>query len=49
LVSYAIAQEELRPTRVFIVWAALSLVIAVGAFWLMLQPMEMRAVSLTSG
>jgi hypothetical protein len=50
LVSYAIATaEELRPVRVFIVWAVLSLVIAAGAFWLMSQPMEMRAVTLGGG
>jgi hypothetical protein len=50
LVSYAIATaEEMRPMRVFIVWAALSAIIAAGAFWLMSQPMEMRAVSLGSG
>src|SRR6185436_15682240 len=45
LVSYAIAtSEEVRPLRVFMVWAALSIIIAIGAFWLMSQPMEMRAV-----
>lgn len=50
LVSYAIAAaEEVRPARVFVVWAALSLIIAAGAFWLMLQPMEMRAVALGTG
>ena len=50
LVSYGIAAaEEIRPGRVFIVWAALSVVIAIGAFWLMSQPMEMRAVVLGSG
>ena len=50
LVSYAIATaEEVRPMRVFIVWAALSILIAIGAFWLMSQPMEMRAVTLGSG
>src|SRR6185503_17836080 len=50
LVSYGIAMaEEVRPVRVFIIWAALSLVIAAGAFWLMSQPMEMRAVALGSG
>jgi hypothetical protein len=50
LVSYAIATaEEIRPVRVFIVWAVLALIIAVGAFWLMSQPMEMRAVALGSG
>ena len=50
LVSYAIASaDEARPTRVFVVWAVLSIVIAVAAFWLMSQPMEMRAVTLGSG
>jgi ferredoxin len=50
LVSYGIAAaEEVRPLRVFIVWALLSLIIAAGAFWLMSQPMEMRAVTLGSG
>jgi hypothetical protein len=34
---------------VFVVWAALATIIAVGAFWLMSQPMEMRAISLGSG
>ena len=49
LVSYAIAaSEEVRPMRVFIVWAALSVIIAAGAFWLMSQPMEMRAIGLGS-
>jgi len=50
LVSYAIAAaEETKPMRVFVVWAALAVVIAVAAFWLMSQPMEMRAVALGSG
>jgi ferredoxin len=50
LVTYAIAAaDERRPLRVFVVWAALSMIIAAGAFWLMSQPMEMRAVSLGSG
>lgn len=50
LVSYGIATaEELHPVRVFIVWATLSFIIAAGAFWLMSQPMEMRAVALGSG
>jgi lipid-A-disaccharide synthase-like uncharacterized protein len=50
LVSYAIATaEEVRPGRVFVIWAALSLIIAAGAFWLMSQPMEMRAITLGSG
>lgn len=46
LVSYGIAAiEEVRPRRVFTLWAALALVIAIGAFWLMSQPMEMRAIA----
>jgi polyferredoxin len=50
LVSYAIATaEEMRAGRVFIVWAGLSVIIAAGAFWLMSQPMEMRAVALGGG
>ncbi len=50
LVSYAIASaDELRPMRVFVVWAVLSIVIAAAAFWLMSQPMEMRAVALGGG
>jgi hypothetical protein len=50
LVSYGIAAaEEMRPMRVFVVWAALAIVIATGAFWLMSQPMEMRAVTLGGG
>jgi len=47
LVSYAIAatEETKHPFRAFIPWAVLSLIIAGGAFWLMFQPMEMRAVA----
>jgi hypothetical protein len=46
LVSYAIAAtEEVKPLRAFIPWALLALIIAGGAFWLMSQPMEMRAVA----
>ena len=49
LVSYAIAAaEELRPMRVLVVWVVLSVVIAAAAFWLMSQPMEMRAVAVGS-
>jgi hypothetical protein len=51
LVSYSIAatEEVVHPTRVFIPWAALSLLMAAAAVWLLLQPMEMRAVALGSG
>jgi NAD-dependent dihydropyrimidine dehydrogenase PreA subunit len=47
LVSYSIATtEEIHPTRVFVPWAVLSLLLAGAAFWLMSQPMEMRGVVL---
>jgi ferredoxin len=51
LVSYWISatEEVVHPTRVFIPWALLSLLMAVAAVWLLLQPMEMRAVALGSG
>jgi len=51
LVSYSIAatEESANPTRVFSVWALVSLLIAASAFWLMSQPMEMRGVVLGSG
>lgn len=51
VVSYSIAatEEVDHPTRVFSVWAALSLLIAASAFWLLSQPMEMRGVVFGSG
>ena len=51
LVSYAIVAAEKvdHPTRVFSIWAAVSLLMAVSAFWLMSQPMEMRGVVLGGG
>jgi ferredoxin len=51
LVSYSIAvtEEVVHPVRVFIPWALLSLMMAVAAFWLMSQPMEMRGIVLGSG
>jgi hypothetical protein len=36
----------IHPTRVFVPWAVLSLLLAGAAFWLMSQPMEMRGVVL---
>ena len=44
LVSYsvAMADEMVHPTRVFLPWATLSLIVAASAFWLLSQPMEMR-------
>ena len=51
LVSYAIVATEKvdHPTRVFSVWAAVLLLMAGSAIWLMSQPMEMRGVVLGSG
>jgi hypothetical protein len=51
LVSYAIAvmEEVDHPARVFIPGAVLSLLMAGAAFWLLTQPMEMRAVMLGGG
>jgi hypothetical protein len=51
LISYAMAvtDELVHPARVFIPWATLSLLMASAAFWLLSQPMEMRAVVLGSG
>ena len=48
LVGYAIAvtDELVHPVRVFIPWAALSLLMAGAAIWLMSQPMEMRGIVL---
>jgi hypothetical protein len=50
-VSYSIAarEEMVHPQRAFLPWAVLSLVVAGAAFWLMMQPMEMRGVALGSG
>ncbi|HEU4796889.1 MAG TPA: hypothetical protein VFT02_14735, partial [Pyrinomonadaceae bacterium] len=51
LLSYSIAatEEAVHPTRVFVPWAVLSLLLAGAALWLMSQPMEMRGVVLGSG
>jgi hypothetical protein len=51
LVSYSIAatEEAVHPVRVFVPWAALALLMAAAAVWLLLQPMEMRGVALGSG
>ena len=51
LVSYGIVTAEKvdHPTRVFSIWATVSLLMAGSAFWLMSQPMEMRGVVLGSG
>jgi polyferredoxin len=51
LVSYLLAATDQipQPVRAFIPWAALSLLIAGAALWVMSQPMEMRGVVLGSG
>jgi len=51
LVGYSIAAAEkvAHPSRIFIVWASVALIITAGALWLMSQPMEMRAVTLGVG
>lgn len=54
LTSYLLAAtaktgEKVWPARAFIPWAALSLIIAAAALWVMSQPMEMRGVVLGSG
>jgi hypothetical protein len=51
LTSYLLAatDREVQRARAFIPWAALSLVIAAAALWVMSQPMEMRGLVLGSG
>ena len=51
LVGYSIAAAEGvdHPSRIFLVWAAVALIITGAALWLMSQPMEMRAVMLGVG
>jgi hypothetical protein len=51
LVGYSLAAMEgaLHQSRVFGVWATVSLLLAGAAFWLLSQPMEMRGVVLGSG
>lgn len=50
-VAYSITASEFveHRARVFSLWAVVSLLIAASAFWLMLQPMEMRGIVLGSG
>lgn len=50
-VAYSITATEFvtHRARVFGLWALVSLLIAASAFWLMLQPMEMRGVVLGTG
>jgi len=51
VVAYSITATEVveHRARVFSVWAAVALLIAASAIWLMSQPMEMRGVVLGSG
>jgi hypothetical protein len=45
MLMYHLAKEDSRdhPVRVFVPWAAVCLLVWLGAVWLMFQPMEMRA------
>ena len=47
--SLAVTERVVHRAYVFIPWAALSLLMAGAAFWLMSQPMEMRGVVLGGG
>ncbi len=48
LVAYRLAEEdsEQHPLRAFAPWAAVSALLLLASVWLMLQPMEMRAMSM---
>lgn len=50
LVARRLADEDCpeHPMRVFLPWAAVSLIIWLAAVWLIFQPMEMRATMLMS-
>lgn len=50
LVARGMADEDCpeHPMRVFLPWAAVSLIISLAAVWLIFQPMEMRATMLMS-
>jgi hypothetical protein len=45
MLMYHLAKEDSRdhPVRAFMPWAAVCLLVWMGAVWLMFQPMEMRA------
>ena len=49
LLSYSITAAEKvdHPSRIFVLWAAVAVIVTLGALWLMSQPMEMRAVTLS--
>ncbi|MBZ5629138.1 MAG: FesM [Acidobacteriia bacterium] len=49
LVTHRLAQDDCgdHPMRAFVPWAAVCLLIWVGAIWLIFQPMEMRATFMT--
>ncbi len=46
MVAYRLAEEDAaeHPMRAFIPWAAMSVLLFASSIWLMLQPMEMRAM-----
>jgi hypothetical protein len=45
LVTHRLAQDDGgdHPLRAFLPWAAVGLLVCMGAIWLIFQPMEMRA------
>ena len=49
VVSYSLAEVDSphSPMRVFVPWAAVSLVLWGSSMWLMFQPMEMRATMMS--
>jgi hypothetical protein len=44
LVAHHLATEDApgRPMRAFLPWAAVCVLLCVGALWLIVQPMDMR-------
>jgi hypothetical protein len=46
MVAYRLAEEDSarHPMRAFAPWAAISLLLLVSSIWILLQPMEMRAM-----
>jgi len=51
LVTHRLAEDDCaqHPLRAFLPWAAVCLLICLGAVWLMFQPMEMRATLMMAG
>ena len=49
LVAYRLAQQDspLKPSRLFLPWATLAMLLFLAALWLLQQPMEMRGTILS--